>query len=65
MRSKNAMATDKLLFVSTQKDEKVLIPTVEDDFMKSVLWSAVKQMLKIQGDVVSVLVEGICRGASG
>ena len=28
----HAMATDKILFVSSQKDEKVMIPTVDDLF---------------------------------
>ena len=55
-----AMATDKLLFVSTQKDEKVLIPMVSDMYPIGTV-VRVKQMLKIQGDAVRVLVEGLCR----
>ena len=55
-----AMATDKLIFVSTQKDENVLIPTFEDIYAIGCIVK-IKQMLKIQGDAVRVLVEGICR----
>ena len=55
-----AMATDKLLFVSSQKDDRVVIPTVEDIYSLGTV-VRVKQTLKIQGDAVRVLVEGICR----
>ena len=57
-----AMAKDKLLFVSTQKDENVLIPTF-DDVYEIGTFVKIKQMLKIQGDAVRVLVEGLHRGA--
>lgn len=57
----NAMASDKLMFVATQKDENILIPKVEDMYEIGTV-VRVKQMLKIQGDAVRVLVEGICRG---
>ncbi len=55
-----AMSVDKLLFVSTQKDETVLIPTFKDIYKLGTL-VRIKQMLKIQGDAVRVLVEGLCR----
>lgn len=55
-----AMAKDKTMFVSTQKDENVLIPTFDDVYSVGTV-VRVKQMLKIQGDAVRVLVEGICR----
>lgn len=55
-----AMAGDKMLFVSTQVDDNVLIPTFEDIYATGAL-VRVKQMLKIHGDVVRVLVQGICR----
>ena len=55
-----AMATDKLMFVSTQKEEGVLIPTFEDIYAIGCIVK-IKQMLKIQGDAVRVLVEGVCR----
>ncbi len=55
-----AMSKDKLLFVSTQRDENVLIPTFEDVYEMGTLVK-IKQMLKIQGDAVRVLVEGLYR----
>jgi len=55
-----AMSKDKLMFVSTQKDENVLIPTFGDVYPVGTLVK-IKQMLKIQGDAVRVLVEGIYR----
>ena len=42
------MATDKLMFVSTQKEEGVLIPTFEDIYAIGCIVK-IKQMLKIQG----------------
>ena len=58
----HAMATDKIIFVSSQKDEKVMIPTVDDLYTIGTV-IRVKQMLRLQGDVVRVLVEGITRAA--
>ena len=55
-----AMATDKLMYVATQKDESVLIPKVSDMYDIGTV-VRVRQMLKIQGDAVRVLVEGLCR----
>ena len=52
-----AMSGDKLIFVSSQKDENILIPTFGDIYPIGTLVK-VKQMLKINGDVVRVLVEG-------
>ena len=57
-----AMASDKLLFVASQKDENILIPT-EDDYYRVGTVVKIKQMLKIQGDTVRVLVEGLHRAA--
>ena len=57
-----AMASDKLLFVASQKDENILIPT-EDDYYRVGTVVKIKQMLKIQGDTVRVLVEGLDRAA--
>lgn len=56
----HAMATDKILFVSSQKDEQVMIPTVDDLYNIGTV-IRVKQMLRLRGDVVRVLVEGITR----
>ncbi len=55
-----AMTTDKLLFVSTQKDDNILIPKADDIYEVGTV-IRVKQMLKIQGDAVRVLVEGVSR----
>ena len=53
----NAMNGDKLLFVTSQKDENILIPTPDDYYQVGTVVK-VKQMLKIQGDAVRVLVDG-------
>ena len=53
----SAMNGDKLLFVTSQKDENILIPT-PDDYYQVRTVVKVKQMLKIQGDAVRVLVDG-------
>ena len=53
----NAMANDKLIFVTAQKDENILIPTT-DDFYEIGTVVKVKQMLRIHGDNVRVLAEG-------
>lgn len=57
-----AMNNDKILFVSAQKDENILIPT-QEDYYKIGTIVKIKQMLKIQGDTVRVLVEGLHRAA--
>ncbi len=53
----NAMANDKLIFVTSQKDDNILIPTT-DDFYEIGTVVKVKQMLRIHGDNVRVLAEG-------
>ena len=55
-----AMKGDKLLFLASQKDESVLIPTSNDFYMVGTV-AKVKQMLKMQGDSVRVLVDGLYR----
>ncbi|MBR5740883.1 MAG: endopeptidase La [Firmicutes bacterium] len=55
-----AMTDDKVLFLSAQKDENILIPQVKD-FYETGTVVRVKQMLKIQGDGVRVLVDGLYR----
>ena len=52
-----AMSQDKLLFLTSQKDENILLHT-EDDYYKVGTVVKVKQMLKIQGDAIRVMVEG-------
>ncbi|MBQ7703401.1 MAG: LON peptidase substrate-binding domain-containing protein, partial [Firmicutes bacterium] len=55
-----AMNSDKVLFLSSQKDENILIPQVKDFYELGTV-VRVKQMLKIQGDGVRVLVDGLYR----
>ena len=55
-----AMADDRMLFVSSQKDENILIPTFDDIYEVGTL-VRVNQMLKINGDAVRVLITGISR----
>lgn len=57
---KEAMAGDKLIFVSSQIDEEIMIPT-EKDLYKVGTIVKVKQMLKVQGDAVRLMVEGLTR----
>lgn len=52
-----AMKHGKELFVTSQMDENVLIPTAEDYYKVGTVIK-VKQMLKIQGDTIRVLVDG-------
>jgi len=52
-----AMKNGKELFVTSQMDENILIPT-PDDYYKVGTVVKVKQMLKIQGDTIRVLVDG-------
>jgi 3-oxoacyl-[acyl-carrier protein] reductase len=56
-----AMVKDQLIFLVTQKDAKVDSPTV-DDIYKVGTVSKIKQLLKLPGDTIRVLVEGINRG---
>ena len=52
-----AMKGDRLLFLASQKDESVLIPTPKDFYNVGTVVK-VKQMLKMQGDTIRVLVDG-------
>lgn len=52
-----AMKNGKELFVVSQKDENILIPTEEDYYQVGTVVK-IKQMLKIQGDSIRVLVDG-------
>lgn len=56
-----AMKNDSLVFLSTQNEADMDTPG-KDDFHKVGTVSKVKQMLKLPGDNVRVLVEGINRG---
>ena len=56
-----AMITGQHIFLSSQKDENTDLPTTED-FYHSGTIGKIKQMLKLPGDSIRVLVEGMARG---
>lgn len=55
-----AMVNDQLIFLASQKDAEIEEPT-QDDFYDVGTISKIKQMLKLPGDTIRVLVEGISR----
>lgn len=55
-----AMINDQLIFLVTQKEAQTDFPGV-DDFYKIGTISKIKQLLKLPGDTIRVLVEGISR----
>lgn len=55
-----AMINDQLIFLVAQKDASTDSPGEEDIFSIGTI-SKVKQLLKLQGDTIRVLVEGISR----
>jgi len=55
-----AMINDQLIFLVTQMDANTDLPE-EDDFYRVGTISKVKQLLKLPGDTIRVLVEGISR----
>lgn len=56
-----AMVNNQYIFLSSQMDENTDLPTPED-FYKIGTIGKIKQMLKLPGDSIRVLVEGLCRG---
>ncbi len=56
-----AMINDQYIFLVTQKDENTDLPTREDFYEIGTI-ARIKQMLKLPGDSIRVLVEGITRG---
>jgi len=56
-----SMVNDSIIFLTTQKDASTEIPTEEDYFEYGVVCK-IKQMLKMPGDNIRVLVEGLNRG---
>ncbi|RDY24449.1 endopeptidase La [Romboutsia maritimum] len=56
-----AMLGEELIFLTSQKEAEVDEPT-EEDFYHVGTICKVKQMIKLPGDTVRVLVEGISRG---
>lgn len=59
-----AMINNQLIFLVAQKDAKTDAPTEEDMFTVGTI-SKVKQLLKLPGDTIRVLVEGITRAEIG
>ena len=56
-----AMLGDELIFLTSQKEAEIDEPT-EEDFYHVGTICKVKQMIKLPGDTVRVIVEGISRG---
>ena len=57
-----AMITDQHIFLASQKDDETDLPTPDDFYHIGYQSVKIKQMLKLPGDSIRVLVEGICRG---
>jgi ATP-dependent Lon protease len=55
-----AMVNDQRIFLTTQKDIDVDIPDEEDYYKRGTICK-IKQMLKLPGDAIRVLVEGVKR----
>lgn len=56
-----AMVNNSLIFLTSQKEAKVDMPSTEDFYHVGTVCK-IKQMLKLPGDAIRVLVEGINRG---
>ncbi|MBR0126946.1 MAG: endopeptidase La [Firmicutes bacterium] len=56
-----AMVNNQYVFLSSQLDENTDLPTTKDFYQIGTI-AKIKQMLKLPGDAIRVLVEGICRG---
>jgi len=59
-----AMVNNQLILLVTQKDARVDSPS-EDDIYKVGTISKIKQLLKLPGDTIRVLVEGLSRAEIG
>lgn len=57
-----AMINDQLIFLVTQKDAKLDLPSSEDLYEVGTI-SRIKQLLKLPGDTIRVLVEGVSRAS--
>ncbi len=57
----NAMVEDQIVFLVTQKNINIEDPTVDDLYSVGVL-AVIKQVIKLQNNVVRVLIEGEKRG---
>ena len=56
-----AMVKHQYVFLTAQKDENTDLPTADDFYQIGVI-AKIKQMLKLPGDTIRVLVEGGIRG---
>lgn len=56
-----AMLSNQMLFLATQKNTRTEDPNIEDLYEVGTI-SRIKQMLKMPGDTIRVLVEGLSRG---
>ena len=56
-----AMIVNQHVFLVSQRDENTELPTPEDFYAIGTV-AKIKQMLKLPGDSIRVLVEGLCRG---
>lgn len=56
-----AMVNDQLIFLVAQKEAETNVPTLNDIYQVGTI-AKIKQMLKLPGDTIRVLVEGISRG---
>ena len=55
-----AMSNDQTIFLVAQKDVEIDFP-VEEDLYKVGTIAKIKQVVKLPGDSVRILVEGLCR----
>lgn len=55
-----AMINDQLIFLVTQKEAQTDLPNMEDFYEVGTI-SKIKQLLKLPGDTIRVLVEGVSR----
>ena len=58
----NAMMNDQMVFLVTQRQAETDLPTVADLFKVGTV-ARIKQMLRLPGNAIRVLVEGIARGS--
>jgi ATP-dependent Lon protease len=56
-----AMVRDQIVFLAAQRDAETDLPTFEDFYSVGTV-ARIKQMLKLPGDSIRVLVEGVSRG---
>ena len=57
----HAMLSDQTVFLVTQKNSETDLPTPEDFFQFGTV-ARIKQMLRLPGNAIRVLVEGVSRG---